>query len=59
MELLWLSEGGEISLDSGSIGFVGFVSLLVGVVCCCETPDRWWLWIGLDSRVVIGCWRVL
>ena len=33
--------------------------LVVGIVCCCETPDLWCLWIGLDSWVAIGCWRVL
>ena len=41
IELLWLGEGGEISLDDGSIGFVGFVSV-VGrrcVLCVVVKPQ--------------------
>ena len=56
MELLWLSEGSGIDLDGGSVGFGGYVTIVGG---CCGTLNRLWLWIGLDSWVAIGCWRVL
>ena len=37
----------------GMVGWFGFVGYgFVGVLCCCETPDKWWV-VAKDQWV---CW---
>ena len=73
MELLWLSEGGGIGLDGGSVGFVGYVSVVGG--CCVFLRNTrsvgvvdWFGFTGFDQllegvvkhrSVVGGCCEML